>query len=69
MGSHNALTITGLCSGIELAGSGNKIAIQFGAGAKIEFVGSNNVITWTSADGKSPQATYVSAGNTMMPLH
>jgi len=32
-----------------MAGSGNKFTTQFGAGAKIEFVGSNNVITWTKA--------------------
>ncbi|MEW6437985.1 MAG: DUF3060 domain-containing protein [Pseudomonadota bacterium] len=67
MGSDNNLTITGHCTDLELAGSNNKIKIEFGPAAKISFVGSSNSITWTSADGKPPSVSYVGAGNTMVP--
>jgi hypothetical protein len=67
MGSNNVLTITGKCSGLELAGSGNKINIQFGPAAKVDFIGSDNVINWTSTDGKPPKITYVGSGNTLTP--
>lgn len=67
MGSDNTLTITGHCTTLELAGSNNKIKIEFGPAAKISFVGSNNSIMWTSADGKPPSVSYVGAGNSMVP--
>ena len=67
MGSDNNLTITGHCTDLELAGSNNKIKIEFGPAAKISFVGSKNSITWTSADGKPPSVSYVGAGNSMVP--
>ena len=61
------LTITGRCTGLDLAGSNNKITIEFGPGGVISFVGSNNTIAWTSTDGKPPKVTYVGAGNTLTP--
>lgn len=67
MGSDNTLTITGHCTTLELAGSSNKIKIELGPSAKISFVGSNNSIMWTSADGKPPSVSYVGAGNSMVP--
>jgi Protein of unknown function (DUF3060) len=67
MGSNNVLTITGKCSGLELAGSGNRINIQFGPAAKVDFVGSDNVINWTSTDGKPPKLSYVGSGNRLTP--
>jgi hypothetical protein len=67
MGSNNVLTITGKCSALELAGSGNKITIQLGTSSKIDFVGSGNSIAWTSADGKPPKISYVGSGNTLTP--
>jgi hypothetical protein len=67
MGSDNTLTINGHCTDLELAGSNNKIKIEFGPAAKISFVGSSNSIMWTSDDGKAPSVSYVGAGNTMVP--
>jgi hypothetical protein len=67
MGSNDVLTIKGNCSGLDLAGSGNKITIEFGRAAAINFVGSGNAIAWTSADGKPPKVTYVGSENTLTP--
>jgi hypothetical protein len=67
VGSNNVLTVTGNCANLELAGSDNKITIQLAAAAKISFVGSNNAIAWTSADGKPPTVSYMGAGNSMTP--
>jgi hypothetical protein len=66
-GSNNVLTFTGKCTDLELAGSGNKISIQFGPGARIEFVGSDNAVTWTSTDGKPPRMESIATGNTLTP--
>jgi hypothetical protein len=35
-----------------MVGSNNTVIVAFGNGANIEFAGSNNAITWTSADGR-----------------
>jgi len=66
-GSNNVLTITGNCTDLRLTGSNNKISIQLGSAARINFVGSNNAIAWTSANGKPPTVNYVGLGNTMTP--
>ena len=67
VGSNNVLTIQGNCSGLDLAGSGNKLTIAFGAGAKISVVGSSNAILWTAADGKTPKISTVGGDNTLNP--
>jgi hypothetical protein len=67
MGSNNVLTITGKCSKLDLAGSNNKITIEFASGATISFVGSSNAITWSSADAKPPKVSYVGSDNTLTP--
>ncbi|MBV8335639.1 MAG: DUF3060 domain-containing protein [Alphaproteobacteria bacterium] len=67
MGSNNKLTITGRCSALDLAGSGNTITIEFAAGATVQFVGSGNTITWTSVDGKAPKITYIGSNNMVKP--
>ncbi len=67
MGSNNVLTITGRCSGLDMYGSGNTVNVEFNAGASISFVGSNNAITWKTADGKPPKVSYVGANNVLTP--
>jgi hypothetical protein len=65
VGSNNTLTIGGHCAALELMGSSNKITVEFGANAKIDFVGSNNRIVWKTPDGKPPKVTYVGSDNTL----
>jgi hypothetical protein len=67
VGNNNALTITGRCSNLDLAGSENKITIEFGPAAKVSIVGSNNAIIWTSVDGKPPTISSVGAANALTP--
>lgn len=67
MGSNNDLTIKGNCTSLSLAGSNNKISIQFAPGAQVSFVGSGNTISWTSTDNKPPKVSYVGSGNTLTP--
>ena len=54
LGSNNTLTLTGACKWLDMVGSNNIVIVAFGNSANIEFAGSNNSITWTSADGKEP---------------
>ena len=67
LGSNNVLTVAGGCSALEVAGSGNRIAIQFAAGASAHFLGSGNTISWTSADGKPPKVSSLGFGNRVEP--
>jgi hypothetical protein len=67
MGSNNDLTVSGKCSALNVAGSGNKITIEFAPGASISLAGSNNAISWTGADGKKPMMSSVGSGNTVTP--
>jgi hypothetical protein len=67
MGSNNILTIKGSCTELALYGSGNKITIAFAPDAQISFVGSQNTIEWSTADGKPPKVSYVGSGNTLTP--
>jgi hypothetical protein len=67
VGSYNTLTITGKCSNLDLAGSVNKISIDFGPAAKVNVWGSGNAIIWTSADGKPPTINSVGSWNTLTP--
>jgi len=67
IGNDNILTIGGNCSSLGLSGSGNKITIQFAPGARIQFVGANNTINWTTTDGKPPKVSSVGSGNTISP--
>jgi hypothetical protein len=64
MSSNNELTLTGKCSSLDLAGSGNKITIDFAPAAKVNISGSVNAIVWTNADGKSP--TIIDVGSRSM---
>jgi Protein of unknown function (DUF3060)/Peptidase family S41 len=65
LGSDNTLTLTGACKWLDMVGSNNIVFVTFGNGANIEFAGSNNAITWTSADGKEPVVRHVGSGNTL----
>jgi Protein of unknown function (DUF3060) len=65
LGSNNTLTLTGACKWLDMVGSNNTLIVAFGNGANIEFAGSNNAITWTSADGKEPVVRHVGSGNTL----
>jgi hypothetical protein len=65
LGSNNTLTLTGACKWLDMVGSNNTVIVAFGNGANIEFAGSNNAITWTSADGKEPVVRHVGSGNTL----
>jgi hypothetical protein len=67
VGGDNVLAIKGKCSNLDLAGSGNKITIEFGPAAKVSILGSNNAIVWTSVDGKPPTINYVGSGNAVTP--
>lgn len=67
MGSYNVLRISGACSGLQVAGSGNKITVELGPGGTLNVSGSNNAITWTSTDGKPPTLTSKGSGNAVMP--
>jgi hypothetical protein len=64
-GSNNTLTLTGACKWLDMVGSNNTVIVAFGNGANIEFAGSNNAITWTSADGKEPVVRHVGSGDTL----
>jgi hypothetical protein len=66
-GSANVLTITGKCSSLKLAGTGNKITIEFGPAANIDIYGTSNTIVWTSTDGKPPTVKYYGTANTVTP--
>lgn len=67
MGSYNVLRISGACSSLQVAGSGNKITVELGPGGTLNVSGSNNAITWTSTDGKPPTLTSKGSGNAVMP--
>ena len=67
VGSTNVLTISGKCTALNVVGSGNKITIEFAPGSTIGAVGSNNAISWTSTDGKSPRISTLGSGNTLTP--
>jgi Protein of unknown function (DUF3060) len=67
MGSYNVLRISGACSGLQVAGSGNKITVELGPGGTLNVSGSNNAITWSSTDGKPPTLTSAGSGNAVMP--
>ena len=67
MGSANVLTISGKCSALNVAGSGNRISIEFAPGSAISLAGSQNAISWTSTDGKPPKISVVGSGNTLTP--
>ena len=67
MGSYNVLRISGACSGLLVAGSGNKITVEFGPGGMLNVSGSNNAITWSSTDGKPPTLTSKGSGNAVSP--
>jgi hypothetical protein len=64
-GNNNKLALTGDCTGLGIFGFGNTITIQFGKGASIEVVGSNNTITWATPDGKDPAVHHRGFGNTL----
>jgi hypothetical protein len=63
-GSNNVLTIKGKCTDLQVAGSGNKIAVEFGSGSAIEFAASGNAVKWSSSDGKPPRISSIGTGNT-----
>lgn len=67
MGSYNVLRISGACSGLQVAGSGNKITVELGPGGTLNVSGSNNAITWSSTDGKPPTLTSAGSGNAVSP--
>lgn len=68
-GSDNKLTLTGDCTNLDMFGSGNSITIAFAKNARINVVGSNNTITWTTPDGKEPLVTHLGANNTITRGH
>ena len=67
MGSTNVLTISGKCTALNVAGSGNRITIEFTPNSTISVAGSNNAISWTGTDGKSPKLSTVGSSNTLTP--
>jgi len=67
MGSTNVLTISGKCSALNVAGSGNRITIEFAPGSAVSLAGSNNAISWTSTDGRPPKISAAGYGNTLTP--
>jgi hypothetical protein len=69
LGSNNTLTLGGGCKWLDMVGSNNIVIVAFANGANIEFAGSNNSITWTSADGREPVVRHVGSGNTLTAGH
>jgi len=67
LGSANVLTISGKCSALHVAGSGNRITIEFASDSTISLAGSKNAISWTSTDGKPPKISVAGSGNTLTP--
>jgi hypothetical protein len=64
-GSNNKLNLTGGCAWLDMLGSGNTVTVALAKDANIEFVGSNNAITWTTPDGKEPAVRHLGSGNTL----
>ena len=69
IGSNNKLTLTGGCTMLGAVGSNNTIAVALAANARIQFVGSNNALTWTSPDSKEPMVQDLGSNNTLIPAH
>ena len=67
LGSANVLTISGKCSALNVAGSENRITIEFAPGSAMSLAGSKNAIAWTSTDGKPPKISVAGSGNTLTP--
>ena len=68
-GSNNKLTLTGGCTMLGVLGSNNTVTVALATNARIQFVGSNNIVTWTSPDGKEPMAQHLGSDNTLTPAH
>ena len=66
-GSNNKLILTGGCTMLGVLGSNNTVTVALAANARIQFVGSNNTITWTSPDSKEPTVQYLGSDNTLTP--
>lgn len=64
-GSKNTVTLTGGCTNLKMLGSNNVVNAELGANARIEFVGSNNTLTWSTPDGEEPKVQSVGKGNTL----
>jgi hypothetical protein len=47
-------------------GSNNNMTVAFGKNVRIELVGADNAITWTTPDGKEPAVSNLGAGNTLI---
>ena len=68
-GSNNKLVLTGGCTMLGMVGSNNTVTAGLANNGSIQFVGSNNAITWTTPDGKEPSVQNLGSGNTLTPAH
>ncbi|NHZ32561.1 DUF3060 domain-containing protein [Massilia rubra] len=48
-GTDNVITFTGVCSGLELSGTGNSVTIQLAPKAPLSVEGVNNSVRWQSS--------------------
>jgi hypothetical protein len=66
-GSNNKLILTGGCTMLSVLGSNNAVTVALAANARIQLVGSNDAVAWTSPDGKEPMVQYLGSDNTLTP--
>lgn len=62
-GSDNSVTIRGACRAFQIAGDGNRVAVDMAAGGAIKVYGKNNRVSWT-ANGEV-EINAVGPGNTV----
>jgi len=67
-GSNNKLILTGGCTMWGMVGSNNTATAILAKNASIQFIGSNNAITWTAPDGEKPLVQDLGSG-TLAPAH
>jgi hypothetical protein len=60
-GSGNTVTIRGGCRAFQIAGDGNRVLVDMGAGATIKVFGNNNQVSWTGSG--EVEVTTVGPGN------
>ena len=60
-GSDNSVTIRGACRAFQIAGDGNRVAVDMAAAGTIKVYGKNNQVGWT-ANGEI-EITTVGPGN------